>query len=174
MSNRSRVRDASLGAVTDDDVVSFWDALAARARGLETDRLTSIGRQGERLTLAYEQSRTGRRAKWTAVDNNADGYDVLSVVTKHDHRPLSIEVKASALGVAGTLHLTRGEWERATEVENHVFHLWAVRSTARPTLAVVAPKTLEHHIPRDSGEGAWELVEVPFLAFSTEFRAVAI
>ena len=42
--------EANLAHGTDDDVVAFWDALTARARGQKNDRLTEIGRQGERLT----------------------------------------------------------------------------------------------------------------------------
>jgi hypothetical protein len=65
--------EASLADGDDDGVVAFWDAMAVMARGQKNDRLTAVGRQGERLTLAYEKMRTGREPKWIAIDNNEDG-----------------------------------------------------------------------------------------------------
>jgi hypothetical protein len=116
--------EAGLAHSTEPEVVAFWDAMAALARGQRDGRLSQIGRQGERLSIAHELARTGRKPKWVAIDNNEDGYDVLSIVDSNDSRPLSIEVKASTMGLAGSLHLTRNEWERAQEAENHIFHIW--------------------------------------------------
>ena len=93
--------EAGLADGTDDEVVSFWDAMAAIARGQKIDRLTAIGRQGERLTIAHEEGRTGRKPKWVAIDNSEDGYDVLSVINMEDPRSLSIEVKSSTMGLSG-------------------------------------------------------------------------
>ena len=116
--------EAGLADGTDDDVVAFWDAMAARARGQKNHRLTAIGRQGERLTIDHEEGRTGRKPKWMAIDNNEDGYDVLSIVDTEDPRSLSIEVKSSTMGLSGVFHLSRNESDRAEETENHSFHLW--------------------------------------------------
>ena len=44
-----------------------------RARGLRDGVLTEIGRRGERLTLQYEQSRTGVEPKWIALESSAHG-----------------------------------------------------------------------------------------------------
>jgi hypothetical protein len=162
--------EANLAHGTDDQVVAFWDALAARARGQKNDRLTAIGRQGERLTIAHEVARTGMKPKWVAIDNNEDGYDVLSIVTRDDIRRLSIEVKTSTMGTAGYFHLTRHEWERSVEVDNHLFHLWAIHQNANPLLAVIAPSEMEGHIPRDVGSGYWESVEIPFTTFKARFQ----
>ena len=63
------------------------------------------------MTLAHEKDRTGRKPKWVAIDNNEDGYDVFSVVDAEDSRALSIEVKISTMGLAGSFHLTRNEWD---------------------------------------------------------------
>ena len=93
--------EAGLAHGTDDGVVAFWDELAARARGQKSGRLTAIGRHGERLSLAYEENRTGQKPEWVAIENNADGYDVLSVVGSDNLRQLSIEVKTSTMGLAG-------------------------------------------------------------------------
>jgi hypothetical protein len=161
--------EAGLADGTDDDVVSFWDAIAAMARGQKNDRLTSIGRQGERLTIAHEEGRTGRKPKWVAIDNNEDGYDVLSIVDMEDPRSLSIEVKSSTMGLSGAFHVSRNEWERAQETENHAFHLWAMYPNRDPSLAVVRPQEMRSHIPSDRGAGSWERVEIPFKAFQERF-----
>lgn len=163
--------EAGLAEGTDDMVVSFWDALAALARGLKNDRLTAIGRKGERFTIAHEEGRTGQTPKWVAVDNNEDGYDVLSIVDAGDVRPYSIEVKASTLGLLGSFHLSRNEWNRAEEAENHAFHLWDMKDERQPSLAVLSAQHLKSHIPADQGAGSWEMVEIPFRPFKEFFLA---
>lgn len=160
--------EAGLSSGTEDDVVAFWDAVAARARGQKNDYLASIGRRGERQTLAYEEARTGRAPKWVSIEDNADGYDILSIAALGDFRPLSIEVKASTLGLAGTLHLTRNEWERSLEVECHIFHLWSFRSHDT-LMAIISPQEMQSHVPNNCGDGSWELVEIPFAAFRERF-----
>lgn len=166
--------EAGLAHGIEDEVVAFWDAMAALARGQKNGRLSEIGRQGERLSIAHEQARTGHKPKWVAIDNNEDGYDVLSIVETGDMRPLSIEVKASTMGLSGLLHLTRNEWERSQEVENHTFHLWAMKSKNQNALAVLVPTELQNHIPTDSGSGSWETVEIPFSVFQSHFVAQTI
>lgn len=163
--------EAGLAYGIDDDVVSFWDSIAALARGQQNSRLSEIGREGEKLTIAHEEMRTGRIPKWVAIDNNEDGYDILSIVELDDARPLSIEVKASTMGLAGSLHLTRNEWERSLDVENHIFHLWAITSKGKNALAVVRPDEMQNHIPTNSGSGSWQLVEIPFSVFHSNFAA---
>ena len=160
--------EAGLVDGTDEAVVAFWDALAARARGQKDDRLNAIGREGERLSLAYECQRTGKVPKWVAIDNNDDGYDILSVVSAEDHRKQSIEVKASTLGLRGSFFLTRNEWDRALEAEQHAFHLWSLEEPA-PMLAVVRLESMNPHIPTDRGQGEWRVVNVPLVAFDTMF-----
>lgn len=162
--------EAALATGADDDVVEFWDLIAARARGLRSEHLNAIGREGERLTMSYEAARTGRQPKWIAVENNADGYDILSVVEPGDLRHLSIEVKATTAGLAGRFHITRNEWEWAAESELHAFHLWDIRSKATATLAVLKTADVVKHIPSNCGKGNWESVEIPFRAFQTHFE----
>lgn len=165
--------EAELSHGTDVEVVAFWDSLAARARGQKNSRLTAIGREGERLTITHEEARTGRMPKWVAIDNNEDGYDVLSVMGTGDLRQLSIEVKASTMGHGGAFHITHNEWERSQEVENHLFHLWAIKPGSSPALAVITSTEMEVHIPVNSGSGSWELVEIPFSAFRAHFQPTA-
>lgn len=162
--------EAGLDDGVDDDVVSFWDSMAARARGMGDDSLTAIGRDGERLTIAHEKKRTGREPKWVSLDSNEKGYDVLSVIDATDNRPCSIEVKASTQGAWGRFHLTRNEWDRALEAENHLFHLWDIAPNKPRLLAVISPKEMREHIPLNSGVGQWETVAVSFSAFKADFN----
>lgn len=156
--------EANLADGLDDETVAFWDILAARARGQKDDRLNQIGRRGERLSLLHEHQRTEQKARWISLESNEDGYDILSVLDKEDFRKLSIEVKASSMGIYGAFHLTVNEWERAQEAPHHVFHLWDVSKTLA-RLSVVSVFTMAQHVPANSGEGAWESVRVPFAAF---------
>jgi len=162
--------EAGLANGFDDEVVAFWDKLAARARGLRDAKLSELGRDGERLTIKHEEIRTGVKPKWVAINNNADGYDVLSVVGEDDARALSIEVKVSSMGMSGSLHLTRNEWEMSQERERHLFHLWDLRS-GPPRLAKVHAPAMLNHVPADAGRGRWEVVEVPFSAFAPMFES---
>ncbi|TBV74798.1 DUF3883 domain-containing protein [Pseudoxanthomonas winnipegensis] len=158
--------EAGLVDGSDEATVAFWDALSARARGLKDDRLTAIGRIGERASIEYERSRTGKEPKWVALESNADGYDVLSVVDRSDPRSLSIEVKTTTQASDGYFFVTQNEWQRADETPNHVFHLWRVKDgnpAALPTIVTVA--AVAEHIPAKRGDGEWQSVMIPFKAF---------
>lgn len=162
--------EAGLIDGTSNEVVQFWDALAARARGQKNDRLNAIGREGERLSMKYEQQRTGRLPKWVAIDNNDDGYDILSFVSAEDPRRKSIEVKASTQGLRGSFHITRNEWERALDNAQHAFHLWAVTADEK-CLAVLEHDDLSPHVPENHGVGTWGVAEIPFAAFESKFHS---
>lgn len=162
--------EAGLAEGTSDAVVAFWDELAARARGLRDAKMNAVGRQGERLSIAYEYARTGVQPKWVAIESNADGYDVLSVVGKDNGKKLTIEVKASTVGLNGSLFLSRNEWERSLELRNHMFHLWDLSNSDSPALATIAVDQMGRHVPSDAGLGQWATVEVPFEAFVDSFH----
>lgn len=163
-------REAGLAASALEDVVAFWDLLAARARGLHDVRLNETGRQGERLTLHYEKQRTGRSPRWIALDSNADGFDVLSSLSGADSAPLCIEVKASRAGVHGDFYVTRHEWNIAQDLLHFTLHLWDL-STSLPRLAVLGIQDLAMHVPHDEGQGCWDSVRVPFSSFAASFAA---
>jgi hypothetical protein len=164
--------EAGLANGFEHEVVMFWDELAARARGLRSASLSHIGREGERLTIAHEESRTGAKPKWVAVNSNEDGYDVLSIVGNGDSRLLSIEVKASEQGIFGIMHLTRNEWEMAQERTSHLFHVWDIKNDP-PRLAKVTVSEMEEHIPADNGSGVWNTVSIPISTFDTHFCSVS-
>lgn len=161
--------EARLAEGTDDDVVEFWDELAARARGHLNDHLLAIGRKGEKLTLRHERQRTGNEPKWISIENNQDGYDVLSIVNTGDRRQLSIEVKASNLGRVGSIHITRNEWQRALDADAHLFHIWDLSNATSPELAVANREALQDHVPFDRGDGKWESIVVPIATFDSLF-----
>lgn len=169
---RQMIVEAGLAEGADERVVTFWDAMAALARGRRDDRLLAIGRQGERLSIAHETGRTGAAPRWVAIDSNEDGFDILSVRSPGDRTPLAIEVKASTLGVRGGAHVTRGEWDTALAGMAHAFHLWDLRSASGPRLAVVAAADLDPHVPSDRGDGRWETTFVPFAPFADRFADV--
>jgi len=161
--------EAGLVDGVDVAVIAFWDALAARARGQKDDRLNAIGRQGERLSMEYELRRTGRAPKWVAIDNNDDGYDILSVVGPNDLRRKAIEVKATTLSTRGSFFLSRNEWERAKESSVHAFHLWVLLEH-RPILAILDTDILSGHVATDCGEGEWKQLEIPLNPFKVLFN----
>ena len=163
--------EAGLASGKDKETVEFWDKLAARARGQKDIHLAEIGRRGERLTIGREALRTGKEPKWVALENNADGYDVLSIVGPRNGAHLSIEVKSSTQGLRGSFHITRTEWERAMEAPFHCFHLWMLRgpADAESSLAVVQPEDMKPHVPLNSGQGTWSNCEVPFEALKGFF-----
>jgi uncharacterized protein DUF3883 len=156
--------EAGLIDGTEEDVVAFWDVLAARARGLRDARLTDVGRRGERLSFEHELRRTGRIPRWVALDDNADGFDLLSIVSRDDARPLSIEVKTTTVGIGATFYLSRNEWDFAQSARRHLFHLWDL-STGHARLGVIDPRAISAHVPCDQGEGIWHKLKIPFRVF---------
>ena len=168
---RQIIDECGLTTGFDEETVAFWDLLAAMARGQRDDALTRIGREGERLSLSHEETRTGVKPKWVAVDSGSKGYDVLSVASREDLSKCTIEVKASRQGLGGKIHLTRNEWDVAVRGKYHLFHLWDL-TTAPPRLAVIKPEQMCQHIPLNSGSGEWESVEVPMNTFDANFEGV--
>jgi hypothetical protein len=162
--------EAELARGYGDEVVQFWDQLAAIARGLRNAELCEIGREGERLTLAFERERTGREPKWTSVESNSDGYDVLSIASASDLGHLPIEVKASRMGMRGLFHLTRNEWDATELMPLHQFHLWDLSKNCSPALAVVPRPKVAEHVSLDVGNGRWGEVAIPFATFAPLFE----
>lgn len=149
-----------------DEMVSWWDRLAIKARSRTDDGLLKTGRKGERLTLDYEHDRTGKEPKWKSIESNHAGYDVLSIRKHGDERTLCIEVKASRAGIAdAVMHLSRYEWKKAISTDGYIFHLWHIPDGAKPTLRTATTSEVEIHISKDIGRGIWKSLEVPFTAF---------
>jgi hypothetical protein len=163
---RQCFNEAGLSDGYDEEVVAFWDRAANLSRGRTNDMLLEIGREGERLSIAFEVERTGKLPRWTAVDSNAAGYDLLSVVSREDPTPLKIEVKAVKRSGEKAFFLTRNEWNCATGYGKYVLHLWLLGE--HPTPVLKSPDELAKDIPTDNGAGAWQSVKVVIAnAFAT-------
>jgi Domain of unknown function (DUF3883) len=170
---RQSLVEAYLAFGYDANVIEFWDQLVAIARGQQSIELSLIGREGERLTLGYEKHRTGREPQWRSIESNSDGFDVLSVASREDSRSLPIEVKASRMGLAGTIHLTRNEWESTELLPRHQLHLWDLSQGCIPRLAIVTRAEVAPHIPSNCGSGKWREVEIDFAVFQSKFSIAA-
>lgn len=152
-----------------DEVVGWWDALAARARGQKSKIMIETGRHGERLSIKYGQVRTGKEPAWQAVESNLSGFDILSVVEAMDSRKLPIEVKTTSGQIGhGSFYVSRNEWETGSTSDFYNFHLWAIGGE-KPSLAVLDKADVAPHIPTNQGEGSWDVVEIPFAAFESVF-----
>lgn len=160
-----------LSSPPSNEVVAWWDEMAGLVRGIKTSVLSQTGREGERLTLKYEHSRTGKEPVWQSIESNLSGYDVLSCLSDTDVIPLQIEVKASENSLEyAEFHLTSNEWESASLARNYLFHLWEL--SLIPKLAVVTVEQMGRHIPVNSGEGTWETVHIPYRVFRDNFNSM--
>lgn len=150
------------------EVVEWWDSLADYLRTVGTLGQVEVGRRGERMSIEWEQRRTGRTPKWVAFESNVAGYDLLSSRSEDDPKPLSIEVKTSTFVLErARLVLTRHEWDVAELSDAFVFHLWCLEP--EPRLAVVGVEGVRPHVPLERGRGVWETTVIPMAAFKSEF-----
>ncbi len=158
-------REAGLLGSTTEDVVRWWDERASLFRAARNAHLVNIGRTGERLSLALELARNGVEARWTSLDYNDSGYDLLSRISRDDGRPLAIEVKTSSQPWKTALfYVSRHEWEVLSGQDAAVIHLWNI--ARRPYQhAVVAIDKLSQHIALDQGDGHWETLACPLCAW---------
>ena len=153
-------------------VVDWWDEVSNILYGQRSHSKTSIGRQGEFLTLQYETHRTGKAAEWLAIESNRLGYDVLSIVDTHHAAPLLIEVKTSASVFSSALaYITRHEWEIAQRSPNYRFYLWSIYNHLT-RLAILEIQDILPHIPQNMGKGHWETVSLNYSAFQKNFVEV--
>jgi hypothetical protein len=155
---RQCFNEAGLSDGYDQEIVAFWDRAANLSRGRTNDILLEIGRKGERLSIAFEIERTGRTPEWKAIDSNAAGYDLLSVVSREDLTPLKIEVKTVKRTDDRAFFLSRNEWNCAMSYGKYVLHLWILDS--EPALCVKMLDELARHVPVDNGSGSWQSVKI--------------
>ena len=55
--------------------------------------------------------------------------------------------------------LLRNEWYVAENSSDYIFHLWYLKP--RPTLKILLPSQVKHHVPGDNGLGEWKNVQIP-------------
>ena len=156
--------EAELFENFDDKTVDWWDSLAATVRSKKQFENLQTGRNGERLSLSYEKTRTGFEAIWQCIESNHSGFDVLSQVSKTDQQKLLIEVKASENPIKqATFVISRHEWNTAVNSPNtYIFHIWCLNEPKKPVLYEVPKGEIEKHIPKDIGVGNWENVRIRF------------
>ena len=164
--------DADLAESTSDGVVAFWDEMSAFVRSAKDQRLNAIGRTGEKLSLEFEEQRVGKRPKWTALEGNKFGYDLLSQMSSTDALPLKIEVKCSEKPISDAeFFVTRHEWSTALQSTNYLFHVWSIHG-GENKLAVIEIAHLQKHLPKDMGLGSWADSRVPFSLGEGMFEVV--
>nr|WP_272916568.1 DUF3883 domain-containing protein [Tsuneonella aeria] len=145
------------------EAIEWWDRLAAQARADQDERLGAQGRRAELLSLNHEIERMKTEGiqlapVWTALDDNAAGYDIRSYSkTLYGIANLLIEVKSTSR-TPPRIILTRGEWEAAQKYQAaYTFHIWQFPDE---TLTIRTVQDISAHIPDDRGEGAWQKVEI--------------
>lgn len=155
-----------------EDIVSWWDSLAQMQRAQYTSNWDDVGRHGERLTMKFEESRTGVRPDWRSIETNLSGYDILSQHSSQLADSLLIEVKSSQKSIScACAIISRHEWKVATLANNqerYLFYLWSLQPTLNQ-LAIITVHEMEKHIPVDHNHGEWESVRIPFSAFRSKF-----
>lgn len=127
---------------------------------------------GERLTMKFEEMRTGVKPDWHSIETNRSGYDILSRRSSEDGDSLLIEVKSSSqpLETACAI-ISRHEWDVASLLNNqgrYLFYIWKL-GTATNQLAIITVEEMSCHIPLDHEYGTWESVHIPFVAFADRF-----
>lgn len=151
---------------TSERATAWWDALANINRGERDARLLLQGREGERLSLAYETDRLQREGVprepvWIAIEDNTVGYDILSYAVVDGHvTSRLIEVKTTYADPPRMI-LSRNEWKTAEQFgAAFEFHLWNMSTT---DITILTVEQVSPHIPVDQGQGKWESVEIrPF------------
>lgn len=152
-----------------NDIISWWDHVAATAR-LRSDQEKMVrARAAEQMSLKYE---AGRLAKlginmppvWMSIEDNTAGYDIQSF-DMGTEGPIArlIEVKST---IASPLRffLSRNEWETAKKYgPAYHFHIWDLQGPRmhERTVADIAP-----HIPTDNEQGAWTNAFIPIVQVS--------
>ena len=161
----------------DQETVAWWDKLAEAERIKKEAKLDDIGRIGERLTIQYEEIRTGFKPDWRSIESNLAGFDILSRRSVDNTEKVLIEVKSSQQSVDNAcLIITRHEWDTArlkNNLRRYLFYLWDL-STSDRKLAVISAEEMSNHMPIDGESGIWESVRVPYKVFSSCFKPVSI
>jgi uncharacterized protein (DUF1697 family) len=140
------------------EVVKWWDTLAAVARENKDEGNVEVGRIGEKLTIDYEENRTGQSVIWQSVESNFSGFDVLSILGPSNDTPLKIEVKTSKSNCH--FHVTKNEWETARLSKYYLFYLWVLEPEKK--LYILDKDALIDHMPNDRGKGKWESAYLSF------------
>ena len=164
--------DADLINNQDDDVIKWWDMLAEKERIKNSFSLDELGRKGERLTMDFEEKRTGIRPDWCSLETNFSGYDIQSRRSKENPEHILIEVKSSSKTIEkASAIISRHEWNIANmsnNIERYFFYIWSISNSVNQ-FAIINVDEMKNHIPQDKDRGHWESVQIPFIAFENKF-----
>lgn len=167
--------EANLMSIPASDVIiSWWDSLANKIRGISQSNLENIGRIGEKLTLQYEYKRTLCEPIWESVESNLIGYDIISQRSNVNDENILIEVKSSCKSMQdASMIISKNEWEVAWNGYNRSrYYVYAWLLDNRPQLAILSTQEIHKNIPIEQGNGKWTSVEIPFKNFSNKFQYV--
>jgi hypothetical protein len=163
---RQCFEEALLLDEANNEIIEWWDRLSCIMREFTQRKQILVGRQGERLSVAYEKKRTNKAPKWQSIESNYAGYDVLSIRAKGDERPIKIEVKASERTFKlAQIFVTEHEWITASQAkDSYQFHIWLLEPV--PTLFIVPSVNVVAHIPQNQGKGTWRNACIPMNALT--------
>ena len=161
----------------DEETIKWWDSFAEKERMKRNANTDDTRRKGERLTIEYEERRTGRTPEWCSVESNLSGYDVLSYNSRENTTKLLIEVKTSTRSLEqAEAIISRHEWDVATmknNIERYRFYFWLLDPVSDAhRLAVIQVNEMWAIMPEDRIPGHWETASIPFSAFSDRFETV--
>jgi hypothetical protein len=151
-----------LNTPLDEASIKWWDDLAKFFRAQQEERRIEIGRQAEKLTIAYERIQLitlgmVETPRWAALEDNTLGFDVVSYRKEDDKvYEIYIEVKGSASSPIRFI-LTRNEWDKAESIgKTYFLYIWNIRDES---LRIISQQELSLHIPSDKGSGHWATAE---------------
>lgn len=163
--------EAGLMDSTEDIIVDWWDNVSFQFREESQLTLGDIGRVGEKMTLKYEEKRTGIKPRWESIDSNYSGYDIASVKDYGVDETILIEVKSSTQKLNDAkMIITRNEWDVAScdyNSKRYYFYLWLLGTQNK--IAIIPAALIKQHVPTDIGSGQWKTIEIPFNLFGQYF-----
>ena len=158
-------REAGVLDSLDDEIITWWDNIAAQYRHEKKIQRVLVGRKGEKKSYYYEFDRTGILPYWIALQYEGAGYDIRSQLSVTDKSPLLIEVKTTTEPwERGKFFLSRHEWNILSNSRHSLMHLWSLTKNSEQ-FALVAIYELAKHIPSEKGSGQWDVIVLPFSAF---------
>lgn len=155
-----------------EDVIRWWDQIAALFRNPRENEMLEIGREGERLTIKYEINRIGFNPTWVSIESNYAGYDILSRESEGSSSRRLIEVKATRNNVYDAeFYISRNEWDTAEASQSrYYFYIWVCGAANK--LAIVSTDEMRPHVAVNKGAGRWVSISVPYSEFDGKFVIV--
>lgn len=152
--------------ICDANATKWWDEVAAYARKEKAEQQMATGREGERKSLEYEQSKLREAAIsenpiWMGLDDNRLGYDIKSFKRNDESQIIDslIEVKATRFSPI-QINISQNEWRTAQRnADKYIFHVWDLRADK---LKICTVSEMEKHIPTNQNKGEWASVKVTF------------